>query len=56
MRVNRCLRRGSLRGFAFDAKDLRKLYRHSGMFLAGIQARATAGFLCGWIPAKNMPE
>jgi hypothetical protein len=24
--------------------------------LAGIQARATTGFMCGWIPANSMPE
>ena len=49
MRVN-------LRGFTNDAKGLHKLNRHSGMLLAGIQPRATTGFLCGWIPAKSMPE
>jgi hypothetical protein len=30
--------------------------RHSRMLLAGIQTRATAGLLCGWIPAKSMRE
>jgi hypothetical protein len=39
-----------------DAEDLLKLYRHSGILLAGIQTRATAEFLCSWIPAKRMPE
>jgi hypothetical protein len=45
MRIN-------LTGFACDAKDLRQLNRHSGMLLAGIQARAATGFLCGWIPDR----
>jgi hypothetical protein len=42
------------RGFTNDAKELYKHNRHSGMLLAGIQTRATTGFLCGWIPAKGM--
>jgi len=28
--------------------------RYSGMLYS--QTRATAGLLCGWIPAKSMPE
>jgi hypothetical protein len=30
-------------------KNTAYLYRHTSMFLAGIQGRS-------WIPAKNMPE
>jgi hypothetical protein len=46
----------NLREFTNDTEDLHKPNRHSGMLLAGIQTRATTGFLCGWIPAKSMPE
>jgi hypothetical protein len=31
-------------------------FRHSRRLLAGIQARATAGQPCGWIPAKSLRE
>jgi hypothetical protein len=46
----------NLREFSNDMEDLHKRNRHSGMLLAGIQARAWLGSPCGWIPAKSMPE
>jgi hypothetical protein len=30
--------------------------RHSGNLLAGIQTCGARGSLCGWIPAKRLPE
>jgi hypothetical protein len=48
--------RGNVTDSSNGTKDLPGCSRHSGMLLAGIQARATASFSYGWIPARRLPE